>query len=128
MSSLLGIFANHFAVDTPGKVALFVEIADFLTAEYGLGQEPATKKRKIESKAAPTVAAPPSTAAASTEPVLLEIKELSFSMPQRKKLDVVITQNHFYARAPGTTEPIQGACHAWRDIGKNAISVARGQG
>lgn len=59
---------------------------------------------------------------------MLEIKELSFSMPQRKKLDVVITQNHFYARAPGTTEPVQGACHAWRDIGKNAMSVAREQG
>lgn len=118
-------FANELFSDTPGKVALFIEIADFLTAEYGLGQGPASKKRKINSGGSTEVAAPPPGATASTEPVLLEIKELSFSMPQRKKFDVCITQNHFYARAPGTTEPVSGACHAWKDIGNCAIRYGR---
>ncbi len=35
---------------------------------------------------------------------LLEIKEISFSMPQRKKYDQCFTKNYQYVRAPKTTE------------------------
>lgn len=54
---------------------------------------------------------------AADEPVLLEIKEISVSVPQRKKFELCFTANHFYARAPGTTAPIPAITHAWSDIG-----------
>lgn len=46
-------------------------------------------------------------------------------MPLRKKFDLCVTENHFYARAPKTTEPVQGTCYAWKDIGKEVVNVER---
>ncbi|KOS20251.1 Histone chaperone [Escovopsis weberi] len=57
-----------------------------------------------------------SAAAAADEAALLEIKEISVAIPQRKKLELCFTANHLYARAPGTTAPIPGISYAWKDI------------
>lgn len=51
------------------------------------------------------------------ENVQLEIKEISVSVPQRKKFDLCFSDTHLFARAPGTTTPAPGIAYAWRDIG-----------
>ena len=50
--------------------------------------------------------------------MLLEVKEISVSVPQRKKFELCFTPRHLYARAPGTTAPAAGIVYAWEDIGK----------
>ncbi|CAK7220131.1 hypothetical protein SBRCBS47491_004085 [Sporothrix bragantina] len=55
-------------------------------------------------------------ASAAAEPVLLEVKDISVSIPQRKKYDLCFTQNYLYARASNTTAPVPGIVYAWRDI------------
>ena len=49
--------------------------------------------------------------------VLLEVKEISVSIPQRKKFELCFTQNYLYARAPGTNAPVTGIVYSWQDIG-----------
>jgi len=48
--------------------------------------------------------------------VLLEIKDISVSVPQRKKFELCFTMEHLYARVSGTTAPVAGIVYAWRDI------------
>lgn len=55
--------------------------------------------------------------AAAADPVLLEIKDISVSVPQRKKYDLCFTKNFLYARATGTSAPVQGIIYPWRSIG-----------
>lgn len=54
---------------------------------------------------------------AEHDPIVLEIKDVSVVVPQRKKYDLVFTQNYLYARAPGTSTPVQGIVYSWRDLG-----------
>ncbi|KAK3385620.1 putative chaperone protein [Podospora didyma] len=54
--------------------------------------------------------------AAASETVLLEIKDISVVVPLRKKYDLCLTQNFLYARAPGSTVPVQGVVYPWREI------------
>lgn len=63
------------------------------------------------------MAAPPLPGKAADEAVLLEVKDISISAPQRKKLELCLTSNFLYARTPGTVAPIPGVTYAWRDIG-----------
>lgn len=44
------------------------------------------------------------------------------SVPQRKKYDLCFTDKHLYARAPGTSAPVQGISYTWADIGINFAS------
>jgi hypothetical protein len=48
---------------------------------------------------------------------LLEIKDISVSVPQRKKYDLCFTKNFLYARLGGSGGPVQGIVYAWKDIG-----------
>ncbi len=80
------------------------------------------KRRRIDVASSNGAPAPSQTRAAPTtnaadEPVLLEIKEISVSVPQRKKFDICFTKGHIYARAPNTTGPVQGMAYAGNDIG-----------
>ncbi|KAJ6786686.1 hypothetical protein PWT90_06100 [Aphanocladium album] len=110
--------------ETPGKVALFNEIASHVHAKLADGGEPDAKRRKVQAGPATANGAANGGggggAAAAGNPaddeVLLCVKEISVSVPQRKKFELCLTQNFLYARAPGTTVPIQGMVYAWTDI------------
>lgn len=83
------------------------------------GPEPAAKRRRVDDGPAANGAAPSANGAdPSQEEVLLEVKEISVSVPQRKKFELCFTPRHLYARAPGTTAPAPGIVYAWEDIGK----------
>ena len=55
--------------------------------------------------------------AAVADPVLLEVKDISVTAPQRKKYDLCFTKNFLYARASGTSVPVQGVVYPWKDFG-----------
>jgi hypothetical protein len=111
--------ADEGAQDSPGRVALFNEIATHVIDRLQESGEPAQKRRKVDngSGANGGESASPGGNAAD-EPVLLEIKEISVSVPQRKKFELCFTANHLYARAPGTTAPIPATTYPWKAIGK----------
>ncbi|KAK7218237.1 hypothetical protein V2G26_006240 [Clonostachys chloroleuca] len=102
------------AADSPGRIALFNEIAAHLSNQASTNAEPANKKRKIDSGNVNGTST--GGANAAEEPVLLEVKEISVSVPQRKKFELCFTEGHIYARAPGTTAPIPAITYAWTDI------------
>ncbi|SPQ24159.1 c434fe49-a636-4d68-9e85-faa3624e0c71 [Thermothielavioides terrestris] len=54
--------------------------------------------------------------AAAADPILLEVKDISVTAPQRKKYDLCFTKNFLYARAPGSFLPVQGVVYPWGDI------------
>lgn len=64
-----------------------------------------------------------STADPAKEQVLLEVKEISVSVPQRKKFELCFTEEHLYARAPGATAPAPGIVYAWKDIGRFIVTL-----
>lgn len=64
-------------------------------------------------------------AAATAETLLLEVKDISLSIPQRKKYDLCFTKNYLYARASGTEVPVPGIVYAWKDIGGCSIPFLR---
>jgi hypothetical protein len=49
--------------------------------------------------------------------ILLEIKDISLVIPQRKKYTLCFTSSHLYARLPDSKEPVAGTSYAWSDIG-----------
>ncbi|KAG5927070.1 hypothetical protein E4U42_002657 [Claviceps africana] len=109
------------AADSPARVALFNDIANHVYDQLQLNGEPALKRRKVdapqpETKVNGAQQAPVASGNAGSEPILLRIKEISVSVPQRKKFELCFTQSFVYARAPGTTAPIPQICYAWQDI------------
>ncbi|KAF5024268.1 hypothetical protein F66182_3661 [Fusarium sp. NRRL 66182] len=109
------------AADSPGRIALFNEIATHVYDQLLGSGEPAHKKRRVDAQqtngAASGTKAPVKTETnAADEAVLLEIKEISVSVPQRKKFEICFTNGHIYARAPNTTAPIPAITYAWSDI------------
>lgn len=44
------------------------------------------------------------------------------SAPQRKKYDLCFTKRFIYARAPGTSAPVQGIIYPWKDVGLCPLS------
>jgi hypothetical protein len=55
--------------------------------------------------------------ASKDDPVLLEIKDISVVIPQRKKYTLCFTATHLYARLPDSKDPVPGISYAWKDIG-----------
>ncbi|KAF4448179.1 hypothetical protein F53441_8388 [Fusarium austroafricanum] len=109
------------AADTPGRIALFNEIATHVYDQLLSGTaEPAHKKRRVDVQQTNgtngTKALVKTETNAADESVLLEIKEISVSVPQRKKFELCFTDGHIYARAPNTTAPIPAITYAWSDI------------
>ncbi|KAJ9630328.1 hypothetical protein H2204_008546 [Knufia peltigerae] len=78
--------------ETPGYVGLFEDIAQYhlnLQASNGVNDtEPASKKRKLANGSLPVSSNPTS----APREVLLEARDLSFSLPQRKKLHLGVAQ------------------------------------
>lgn len=113
--------------DTPGKIALFNEIANHIQDNFVSNGEPAHKRRRVDvaQPSTNTNGNKPSATVetnAADEPVELEIKEISVSVPQRKKFELCFTANHLYARAPKTTVPIPAITYAWKNIGMQYAS------
>ncbi|KAK3490070.1 hypothetical protein B0T13DRAFT_479988 [Neurospora crassa] len=116
------------AADSPARIDLFNNIASFVYERIAdnTSEEPATKRRRVEAQTSgPNGAAHPIAGsqaavlgadAAAAEPVLLEIKDISVSVPQRKKYDLCFTKNFLYARASGSRVPVQGIVYPWKDI------------
>lgn len=63
-------------------------------------------------------------AASADDEVLLEIKDISMAIPQRKKFTFCFTSSHIYARLPTSKEPVPGTSFAWQDIGIVAQMLA----
>ena len=110
--------------DSPARVALFNDIASFVHDQLQTtNPEPAAKRRRVDDGAVANGSAGGDTNGdASAEEVLLEVKEISVSVPQRKKFELCFTAKHLYARAPGTSGPVAGIVYAWKDIGRPAPS------
>ncbi|KAK3306121.1 putative chaperone protein [Chaetomium strumarium] len=121
------------AADTPARTSLFNDIATFvyerLASAVDLDDGPSSKRRRVDiaqtqrngqtgSRALPAGSQPAgfNADAAATDPVLLEVKDISVTAPQRKKYDLCFTKNFLYARAPGSSVPVQGIAYAWTDI------------
>ncbi|KAA8574272.1 hypothetical protein EYC84_005769 [Monilinia fructicola] len=106
----------------PEYIELFNQIS-FHVCETILQQssEPASKKRRIDVSGVLTGTNGTSNSAGSApatgdDPILLEVKEISVVIPQRKKYALCFTSTHLYARLPTSEEPIPGMSYAWRDI------------
>lgn len=112
-------------------MALFNEIASFVydrlppsSADHDQ-EQPAAKRRRVEVANSHASSQQPldGADAAAADPVLLEIKDISLTVPQRKKYDLCFTRRFLYARAAGSAVPVQGVVYAWRDIGAPCFSV-----
>lgn len=57
--------------------------------------------------------------ASGDDPILLEIRDISVVVPQRKKYTLCFTPTHLYASLPDSKEPVPGISFAWKDIGNN---------
>ncbi|KAK0649607.1 hypothetical protein B0T16DRAFT_326771 [Cercophora newfieldiana] len=106
--------------DTPDRIELFNNIASYVYERLSttVDDGPASKRRRVDI-AQPKANGSSSQANgvdAASDPVLLEIKDISVSVPQRKKYDLVFTKNFLYARVSGTSAPVQGIVYPWRDI------------
>ncbi|KAK4175819.1 hypothetical protein QBC36DRAFT_17912 [Triangularia setosa] len=122
------------AADTPARIGLFNEIATFVyeriatASGHASTQDdgPAAKRRRVDiAQAQPsqqtqsngnTAGGGVSVDAAASEQVLLEIKDISASAPQRKKYDVCFTKNFLYAKQSGSSVPVQGIVYPWKEI------------
>ncbi|RYP64174.1 hypothetical protein DL770_009239 [Monosporascus sp. CRB-9-2] len=114
------------AADTPARIKLFNEIASYVQEQLGNAEssEPTHKRRRVDIQPSQNgtasntngVATAMSAEDVAVERTLLEIKDISVSIPQRKKFDICFTAKHLYARAPNTTSPIPGIIYAWKDI------------
>ncbi|KAI1086993.1 Rtt106-domain-containing protein [Rostrohypoxylon terebratum] len=111
------------AADSPARVQLFNKIATFVYEQ--IGDQPSTssslKRRRVDVEPsqngnAQDVATPTTVEDVAGENVLLEIKDISVSIPQRKKFELCFTPKHIFARIPGTTAPVPSIVHAWKNI------------
>ncbi|KAH7016368.1 uncharacterized protein B0I36DRAFT_254895 [Microdochium trichocladiopsis] len=111
------------AADSDVRIQLFDDVASFIhgqttSASSTTGSEPSLKRRRVDIEPTKNGSAleVPSAQDVAAESTLLEVKDISVSIPQRKKLDLCFTKQHIYARATGTTIPVTGAIFAWKNI------------
>ncbi|KXJ96639.1 hypothetical protein Micbo1qcDRAFT_191339 [Microdochium bolleyi] len=117
------------AADSDSRIQLFNSIASFVQDNQAnpastapSGPEPSLKRRRVDIEpsqngtSSGTPADVPSAQDVATESTLLEVKDISISIPQRKKLDLCFTKQHIYARASGTAVPLAGAIFPWKNI------------
>ncbi|KAI0025236.1 hypothetical protein F4780DRAFT_420778 [Xylariomycetidae sp. FL0641] len=111
------------ACDSPSRIKLFNNIAGFVYEKIGdqASSELSHKRRRVDVEPSQNGVTSNGTAASSAEDVareevLLVIKDISVSIPQRKKFDLCFTSKHLFARAPNTTTPMPGIIYAWSNI------------
>ncbi|KFA54388.1 hypothetical protein S40293_04312 [Stachybotrys chartarum IBT 40293] len=103
-------------VDSSARVTLFNEISNHVLNQSSENGEPLHKRRRVEDSRGANGSANGALANPAEEDVLLEVKEISVSVPQRKKFEICLTANYIYARTPGTTAPIPAITYAWNDV------------
>jgi hypothetical protein len=113
----------------PAYIELFNQISlHVCTLKSTSNSEPASKKRRLDDDLPNRPATngtsgkakangPATSAASENDPVLLEVKDISVVIPQRKKYTLCFTSSHLYARLPDSKEPVPGTSYAWADIG-----------
>ncbi|KAI1800144.1 Rtt106-domain-containing protein [Daldinia bambusicola] len=112
----------HKAADSPSQVQLFNKIANFIYDQIGDHTAGSSlKRRRVDIEPSQNGNPPQATETStveevSNENILLEIKDISVSIPQRKKFELCFTPKHIYARIPGATAPASGIVYAWKDI------------
>lgn len=123
------------STDTKVRIALFNDITSFVYDQLS-GAEPASKRRRVDNgtangftpsnagSQAPKSTNGPVTSSVMDEKAQLEIKDISVSVPQRKKFDLCFSDTHLFARAPGATTPAPGIAYAWTDIGMDEQAKA----
>ncbi|KAF2970333.1 hypothetical protein GQX73_g3210 [Xylaria multiplex] len=113
------------AADSPSRIKLFNNIVGFVHEQLNhvQSEEPALKRRRVDIESSRNGQSSSSNGATassaddvSKEDILLEIKDISVSIPQRKKFDLCFTAGHLYARAPGTKSPMPGITFSWKSI------------
>ncbi|KAI0874229.1 hypothetical protein GGS24DRAFT_460163, partial [Hypoxylon argillaceum] len=111
------------AADSPSRIKLFNNIVGFVYEQLNdvQSEEPAQKRRRVDIEPPRNGQSPNGTIASSAddvakEDILLEIKDISVSIPQRKKFDLCFTAGHLYARAPGAKAPAPGIIFPWKTI------------
>ncbi|CAG8976301.1 hypothetical protein HYALB_00005707 [Hymenoscyphus albidus] len=101
-------------------IELFNQISIYVSSLNSASSEPASKKRRLDEGIASRPAANGTSngiaPATSSDKVLLEIKEISVVVPQRKKYTLCFTSTHLYARLPNSPEPVEGISYVWKDI------------
>ncbi|KAI1456216.1 Rtt106-domain-containing protein [Annulohypoxylon moriforme] len=111
------------AADSPSRIQLFNKIASFVYEQ--IGDQPSAssslKRRRVDIEPSQngttqSATAPSTVEDVASENILLEIKDISVSIPQRKKFELCFTPKHIYARTPGTTAPLPSIVYAWKDI------------
>ncbi|KAI6092924.1 Rtt106-domain-containing protein [Hypoxylon rubiginosum] len=113
----------HKAANTPSQIQLFNKIANFVYEQIGDQQQPGSslKRRRVDIEPSqngntPAIKSEITVEDVASENILLEIKDISVSIPQRKKFELCFTPKHIYARAPNTTAPVPGIAYAWKEI------------
>ncbi|KAI1438951.1 hypothetical protein GGR50DRAFT_685032 [Xylaria sp. CBS 124048] len=113
------------AADSPSRIKLFNDLVGFvhdqLNSNTESSSEPAQKRRRVDVEPSQNGqssdgALSSSADNVSSESVLLEIKDISVSIPQRKKFELCFTANHLYARVPGTQIAVPGTIYPWKNI------------
>lgn len=123
---LIGAIRN--AAAAPAYIELFNQISLHICGlSPPSNSEPTSKKRRLDggvpdrsvtngvngqTKPIGTGSAPVN----GKDPILLEIKDISVVIPQRKKYTLCFTSTHLYARLPDSPEPVPGISFAWKDI------------
>ncbi|TLD04472.1 uncharacterized protein PgNI_11922 [Pyricularia grisea] len=116
------------AADSPGRIDLFNNIAAFvleqLTADAA--DQPVSKRRRVDvdqtngtSNGHVKTEGTSSTdivAEAAAEELQLEIKDVSVSIPQRKKYNLCLTKHFIFARTNADPKPVTGMVWRWEDI------------
>ncbi|KAG9246299.1 hypothetical protein BJ878DRAFT_456608 [Calycina marina] len=117
--------AANFA---PAFVELFDEISIYINAlkDASASSEHASKKRRpnedIPSRIAPNRTNGHSTTTNGAAVIfsnatsLLSVKEISVTIPQRKKCTIHFSDTHIYATLPDAEEPFQSMAFAFKDI------------
>ncbi|KAH8685529.1 hypothetical protein BGZ60DRAFT_426017 [Tricladium varicosporioides] len=106
-------------------IELFNHISLHICSLSSPSLEPASKKRRV-GEGVPSRLVNSSTSGKPTpngtstaiedNPILLEIKDISIVIPQRKKYTLCFTSSHIYARLGDSLEPAAGISYAWKDI------------
>lgn len=120
-------YLSLFLIAGPHYIELFNQISLHVCSLTPVNSEPASKKRRIDEGIASRPATSgtnghaasngTSATASSNDPVLLEVKDISVVIPQRKKYTLCFTASHLYARLQDSKEPVPGISFAWSDIG-----------
>lgn len=123
--------------DSPARVDLFNNIAAFvleqLTADAA--DQPVSKRRRVDvdqTNGTPNgnaktegTSSTDVVAEAAAEELQLEIKDISVSIPQRKKYNLCLTKHFIFARTNADPKPVAGMVWRWEDIGMCTCGAAR---